>query len=72
MNVKQEVKKNSLVDEHGLTFVDYGIGKCIIQKCSNNRLWDHRHRRFMPTCGYDCFMSEDFKALTNAQILELA
>ena len=35
--------------------IDYGKGECIVPACKHHRIYDFKHERYMPVCGYDCF-----------------
>ena len=30
--------------------------KCIIKECNNFRIWDPYNERYLPICGYNCFI----------------
>ena len=37
-------------------YKDFGSGKCLIEECKNKRIYDLQHKRYLPICGYDCFI----------------
>ena len=31
-------------------------GKCIIEECKHKRIYDEKGKKYLPICGYDCFI----------------